>query len=297
MDAFEALLHEPPWSGPTELLPWWSAVAPRLAGRTTFDQALWGGLLADRLGLAFVAGYQAALARLVGPGAPGQVLAVAFTEEGGAHPRAIQASLRQTSAGWSLTGRKTWTTCGSVADELVVVASTGEAEGRNLLRALLLPTSAPGVTIEAMPETPFVPEIPHASVVFEEVAVSELLPGDGYLDTLKPFRTIEDIHIQAAVLGYLVRGGREAGWPPAVLEDLLVPALALVPLAPADPLSPTVHRALGGVLARVTGLLEELEPHWDRVDPEVVARWRRDRSLLGVAGRARARRLERARTL
>ncbi len=34
------------------------------------------------------------------------------------------------------------------------------------------------------------------------VADDELLPGDGYDDLLKPFRTIEDTHVLAAAVGW-----------------------------------------------------------------------------------------------
>ena len=49
-------------------------------------------------------------------------------------------------------------------------------------------------------------EIPHAEVGLDRVRVeaSAVLPGDGYADYVKPFRTIEDAHVHCALLGYLV---------------------------------------------------------------------------------------------
>ncbi len=297
MEWIRTLLSSPLTTRPAELIPWWQSVAPALQGRPTLEQSLIGGFAADRLGLAFVAGYQAALTRLVGERGPDELLAVSFTEEGGAHPRSIRSTLVPQDPGWLLSGTKVWTTCGPIATGLLVVASTGERDGRNLLRAVRVPTDAEGVEVQPMPEAPFVPEVPHGVVVFTDVAVAELLPGDGYTAWLKPFRTIEDLHIHAALIGHLLRIGRQADWPPEVLEGLLVPALALEPLVDQDPLDPSVHRALGGVLAHTRQLLDDLGPHWGAVDPVVRERWERDRVLLKVAGRARTLRLERARAL
>jgi hypothetical protein len=41
----------------------------------------------------------------------------------------------------------------------------------------------------------------------------DLLPGDGYDRYLKPFRSIEDIHIQAATLAWVLREARARRWP------------------------------------------------------------------------------------
>src|SRR5260221_9404342 len=73
-----------------------------------------------------------------------------------------------------------------------------------------------------MPATKFVPEVPHAQLEFRNLALSDadLLPGDGYASYVKPFRTIEDIHVQAAVLSYLMREGQRLSWPQDWLQRL-----------------------------------------------------------------------------
>ena len=45
------------------------------------------------------------------------------------------------------------------------------------------------------------------------VAADSLLPGDGYDRYVKPFRTIEDTHINAALMAWLLREARVRGWP------------------------------------------------------------------------------------
>src|SRR5262245_25603109 len=93
----------------------------------------------------------------------------------------------------------------SAAQSLLVVASTGNVDGKNRLRVVRVPANAAGVRIEPA-VAPFVPEIAHARVTLDGVRVSagDLLPGDGYDDYLKPFRTIEDLHVHGALLGYLI---------------------------------------------------------------------------------------------
>lgn len=255
------------------------------------DRALLGGFHADRLGFAFVAGYRAALGALVPSLAGHEVAALCATEKGGNTPKAIETTFE----GGRLNGHKTWTTLGSAASSLLVVAKTGvDAQGRNRLAVVHVPVARAGVTVKDMPELPFVPEIPHCEVSFERVSIEEheVLPGDGYERYLKPFRTIEDLHVHAAAVGHLVSVARRFGFPHEPLEELASLAITLRTLADAPPLDPTLHVALAGLFTHARGTLERLEPHWARTDEATRSRWQRDRALLSVAGKAReARRL------
>lgn len=58
--------------------------------------------------------------------------------------------------------------------------------------------------------------------------------------------------------------------------------------------SPSSHVALGGVLALGREVVEASEAHWESAGEPERARWRRDRPLLEVAGRARTARLKAA---
>jgi len=252
------------------------------------DRALRGGHAADGVGPAFVAGYGAALAALV-PGVAART-SLCATEQGGAHPRAIATTL----ADGRLRGRKTWATLAHQAELLLVVASTGADErGRNRLRLVRVRADAPGVTITPMPAPPFAPEIGHAEVVLDvAVAADDVLPGDGYDDYLKPFRTVEDVHVHAALLGWVLALAERHAWPHELIERLLAVAAALRALAAAPPLAPATHLALAGAIATTRELLDRAP--WASLDPDAHARWQRDRPLLDVAGRARAARLEAA---
>ena len=283
-----------------ELRAWWDATAAeRAAWKAPVDRALVGGALADRIGFAFAGGYAAALHTLV-PATAGAITALCATEEGGAHPRAIKTSLASDGAGgFVLDGKKRWGTIASSASWLLVVASTGnDAEGKNRLRVVRVPAGAPGVTITPI-SAPFVPEIPHAEITLANVAVpgDAVLPGDGYDDYLKPFRTVEDLHVHAALLGYLIGVVRRHRLGSELLERLCALAVATRTLALADAKAATTHAALAGVLDLVTGVVGEIEQRWAAAasapDPEH-GRWQRDRALLQVAGKARAARRERA---
>lgn len=287
------------------LRAWWDATAPRRdAWEAPFDRALAGGACADRLGFAFAAGYAEALRVLVPALPPGAITALCATEEGGAHPRAIRTRLEEVAPGrLELTGKKKWATVASEASSLLVVASVGEEGGKNRLRVVRVRADAPGVRLVAS-AAPFVPEIPHAEVELAGVAVAEadVLPGDGYDAYLKPFRTIEDLHVHAALAGYLLGVTRRRGLPRELAERVLVLAAAARALAAADPAAAATHAALAGVIDLAQRLVAELEPAWEAAargddggdGAAEWARWQRDRGLLRVAGNARAARRARA---
>ncbi len=302
MDAIlHFLLTEPPAPAPLDSIEaWWrghQGLAPRFEARV--DLALAGGFRADRLGYAFASGYQAALHALF-PGLPPDApAALCATEAGGGHPSAIQTRLTGVEEGAPrLDGTKAFVTLGTSAKRLLVVASEGQdAQGRNRLRVVTVDAGHAGVTVLPLPETPFVPEVPHAELRLEGVVVGpgEVLPGDGYTRYLKPFRTVEDCHVHLAVLGWLVQVARRSGWPEPVREELLALAVMLRGLAAADPEQETTHLALGGALELAKRALERCEPLWARVDAPTRERWARDRRLLDIAGKVRAKRLEAAR--
>lgn len=92
---------------------------------------------------------------------------------------------------------------GAAADLLVVAGSTGVVDGCNQIRMVIVDRAARGVSLSPMPPVAFVQEIPHSIARFDAVRVdpAQVMPGDGYTTVIKPFRTIEDIHVVGAVLG------------------------------------------------------------------------------------------------
>jgi acyl-CoA dehydrogenase len=297
--ALFAVLATVPPSARVDSLDGLDAVLVPSRGHTSsVDRAVHGGYLVDRLGYAFISGYRAALERLVPGIAPRACLAA--TESGGGHPRAMKATLRASSTEsgpWRLDGHKTFVTLGTAADELLVVASIGESEGKNRLVVVRLPSRREGVRLVEREPLPFVPEVPHAEAFFDSVLVepSEILPGDGYDLCVKPFRTVEDVHVMAATVGYVLSLQRRFGLERVLFEEGLAHVHTLRSLGEESPRDALTHLALGSVLARIESFVERAVSELERVEREERERFLRDRSLLLVAGKARAQRLEAAR--
>ncbi len=269
----------------------------RSSGLSPFATAVLVASRVDRLGFAFAVGYSAALEHMIdGVRLP---CALCVTEAKGNSPRAIETTLERKDDRYELGGTKTFVTFGSSAETLLVVARTGtKPDGRPDLAVVQIPADREGVLLQKLPETPFAPEVPHAGVQFEGVWVlpNERLPGDGYLDYVKPFRTIEDIHVVGATLGYLVGLARRTQAATALISELTADLVALDRLREAPPLDPRVHIALHGVYQRVTRLIagEELARLLDSAPEEERDRWERDQPLLQVASKARAARFDAA---
>jgi hypothetical protein len=155
-----------------------------------------------------------------------------------------------------------------------------------------VPAGTPGLVLQDMPATPFVPEVPHARVQLDDVRLPEaaLLPGDGYTEFVKPFRTLEDTHVTAAVLAYLLREARARGWPAEWRERLLAALMALSAIGARRADASATHLALEGALRWAHRLYAEADALWAGEADEAAARWRRDVALFEVAGAARARR-------
>jgi acyl-CoA dehydrogenase len=296
----ERLLSGPVAAAPCEgVAQWW----PRhrnlsVSGKNRFDHAIAGGLAADRVGWAFASGYQAALHALF-PDAPDErICALCVTEADGNSPRAIKSSLRKDGNGWVLSGTKRWTTLGPEGSIFFVAARDEAASGgRAAIKIVQVLSGSAGLKIEVMPETKFVPEVPHARLQFENLKISDaaVLPGDGYAMYVKPFRTVEDIYVNSAILAYLAREARRLAWPAPWIERTYSVLIVFEELSRQNPSAPQTHIALAGALAIGAGLTAEADGLWDRTPADAAAvRWKRDRALFGVAAGARALRTERA---
>jgi acyl-CoA dehydrogenase len=298
--ALAALLSASPHVQPiASLAEWWERHrALAKDAPTPLDLALLGGFAADRLGYAFASGYQAALRALVPDLPAARLCSLCVTERGGASPKAIATTLTPLAeGGLRLDGDKRWSTLADDGGLFLVAATRGpSAEGRPQIQVVRVDASAPGVSVDRMPETPFTPEIPHATLRFDDVRLREedLLPGDGYERYVRPFRTVEDIHVNAALFGYLIGEARRLGFDRAWIERLAAGVATLDSLAASDPSAPATHVALAGLLRVYGSMMSELEAVWATRESPSHARWERDRLLLGVAEGARSQRIARA---
>lgn len=295
LDLLARKRDDPTWQSLPQV---WDAYAKeREADCSPFCAAVRVAARADRLGQAFAVGYPAALEHLF----PGVTLpaALCVTEVGGNRPSAVTTRLVQLGSGFQLDGKKTFVTFGTLAKTLMIVARTGhKPDGRPDLAVVRLPSNRPGIIVEELPVTRFAPEIPHATLSLQGVAVDagERLPGDGYLGCVKPFRTVEDIHVLGASIGYLLGLAGRCGGPPKLVAELAASLAALDRLHLEPPLEPRVHVALQGAHARLADIEENgaLDGLWRDAPEQEAARWTRDRDLLRVASEARAARFRRA---
>lgn len=276
-----------------DLNAWWD-LHDEVRGRfdRPYEAAVAAGFRADRLGYAFASGYVCALEHLL-PDLQGAPAALAVTEAGGNRPRDIETTLTPEGDAFRLSGEKSFVTLGAAADQLVIVARDATERERVSLVAVRIPRGRVGVTLEPCDPTAFVPEIPHSRAILAGVRVDpeERLPGDGYLTLMKPFRTVEDIHVHAAILGLLVRYGRVAVWPHGVIERLVAAIVALGTVATLPPLASTTHIALAGILETTGRFLDgELPALAQQLDADTRDRLFRDAAIFGVAGKARAQR-------
>lgn len=276
---------------------WWADHLARTAVLSApIDRAIVGALSVDRVAWAFAGGYVAALQQLIPSLGREGFASLAATEEGGAHPRAIRTTLE----GGVLRGSKRWVTMpgdAASASTFFVVARLAEddANGRPRLKVVRVRSDAPGLTVSRT-SAAFVPELAHAELTLDGVPVTEadVLPGDGYAEVLKPFRTVEDLHVHGALAGMVLGLSARIDAPRPPREQLLAALIAIRELALADPRSRAVHLALGGVIAIVDGAVRQIEPSFVALDAEARAAWERDRVLFAVAAKARTARLETA---
>jgi len=282
---FESVVH---WKKrhEKELLSWSEPV----------DMATAGGFLANCPAYAFAVGYWAALQRLLPDLPKAPIPALCISEKHGAHPGKIKCRLEEGAAdNWTLNGKKHFVTCGREAELLIVAASTGtNVAGKNQLRMALVDRHQSGIAVQPL-EKPIaiLPEISHSVVKFSDVAVAgaDILPGDGYLSYIKPFRTIEDLHVLASILGYLFRVASLFDWPNNLKEQMIAQLLAIRTTSIADFRAAEIHIASGGVTESFNCLLSNIEAYWNLVDHETQNRWKRDRTVLNVARTVRQKRL------
>jgi acyl-CoA dehydrogenase len=283
---------------------WWETCREQASRWSdTMDQALVGGFVSDRPAYAFAAGYHCAVFRLVPDFPRDRFPAFCVTESRGVHPRAMDTRLTpvrqdpRSEGHWRLNGRKTFVTGADRADVLLVAASTGADEsGRPRIKMVRVDRENPGVDIRLLDPLPFIPEIRHGEVFFKEVLLARdrILKGDGWADYVKPFRAMEDLHVAAAICGFLMRTAFQNRWPGDAVEMAAAQSLLLKSVAARRSVAREVHLLLAGALSFMTHLVESVAPLWEPCDPVIRARWARDRSLLDIAGAARQRRREAA---
>jgi hypothetical protein len=273
-------------TGPVD--EWYSALLGVLQSPSPVQIAIMGGRLAATPGLAFLAGYQAAL-RALWPAAPWSLGALCVTEQRSTRPADLSTRL----SGLQLDGSKDFVTAAEHAEWLLVAARVEPAGSAVQLALAVVHRGAPGVQIETLAALALMPDISHGRLTLQ-AAPCERLPGDGWADYCKPFRTLEDNHVLAALCAWLYGVGQDCAWPQPLQLRLLGVLGGCAEMARQCPSSAAGHVLLAGLFAQFDGLRGELEAalaagpsHWQQL-------WQRDQGLLSIAKGARQIRLDKA---
>lgn len=282
---------------------WFAAFRQAAHGfENSIDRALLGGRQSDSVGFAFAGAYQSAIEALFGLDEP-LLASVCVTETGGNHSRAINARLYQQDGGIYLSGEKSFVS-GAKDSGMIYVACKDEregdgldSEGRPVIKMLALRTDTEGVEIQEMPSLGFVPEISHGKVKLDKVALeaSAILPGDGYLNYVKAFRTYEDLHVCAAIAAYRLGECLSSSWGYEVIERHIALILSLREVNALPLNSPVAHLALSACRAQLDELIAQTNTLFEKNNIPGYENWQRDSRLLKVASKAHETRTQRAR--
>ena len=267
---------------------WYASLLERIGHPAPLQLALLGGRLAATPGLAFLAGYQGAL-RALWPAAPWTLGALCVTENRSTRP----ADMATRIDALILDGRKDFVTAAEAADWLLVAARE-EAGGAPVQLALgVVRNGAPGVQIETLPALSLMPDVSHGRLHLQG-AQCERLAGDGWDDYVKPFRTLEDTHVLAALTAWLFGVGQESAWPQALQLRLLGLLAGCAEVARQCPSAAGSHVMLAGLFAQFDSLRPDLDNAFAVGDAQWAQLWQRDKGLLAIAGSARSKRLQKA---
>lgn len=265
-----------------------STLLRRVGAVSPLELAALGGRLAATPGEAFIAGYQAAL-RALWPSAPASLGALCATEA-----RSLRAAELLTRLnGLTLNGQKDFVTAGEAADWLLVAARCEEPGESPRLSLCVVYNGDPGVYCEPLPPMAVMPDIVHGRLRLEN-AHCERLAGDGWDAYLKPFRSLEDVYVLAALVAWLWGVGEECEWPGRLRLRLLGVLGACADVTRQCPTEPAGHLLLAGVFELFDALEGDVLVALESGPPPWATLWQRDRGILRMSGAARTKRLDKA---
>ena len=254
---------------------WRSVLADNLKQFGSLQAALYGGLQSATPGMAFLHGYQCAI-RCLDADCPAETLAAfAVSESGVKNPKDLATALTQEKQGWQLDGQKSHVMLlPDLLDDLYLVV---KQEGR--LVGVKTSTNTQGITVTKQLQAPFVSDIPHAAISLQQVCLTDeaLLAEDGHAQWNKPFRYWEDMHVAAAMLGWMYRQAGQNGELLTYWQQL-EQAFSESPEYYAE----QSFDLLDSVSAALDVAAEEL-------DQACLAMWKRDRMLLVMGSNIRSR--------
>lgn len=263
-------------------------------GKANADKATYGGFMVEQFSFAFMAGYQAALSKMFPEIEPSVLRALCVSEEGGVHPKSIQTTLEDNQ----INGLKTYVTAGTDVEHLFVLCKTTEkANGRVLLKMVHLPAETEDARISNF-ELPFMKEVKHGKVAFNDtqIASSQILEGDGYDCYAKPFRTIEDIHLNLAYHAMLLRQALEFNWDKDLRDKLLLNIFGLKSLSRLSPVDQETILLVNAIEENFEQLLPLVEENIAKhSSSQFKADWEMNKRLTSMGKKVKSLRLAKAR--
>ena len=277
----------------TSMAAWFDAFNQNVRGfDSSIDRAIMGGRLSKNMSFAFASGYQSALESLFSRGQSALPLAsLCVTEEGGVRPKDIKTTLFQQEGGdYVVNGQKKFVSGANDSQHIFVACNNGvDVNGRGVIKVVSIPSTAKGIEIIALPTLPFIPLVSHGKVILDNVEVgqADILSGDGYSNYVKPFRTYEDLHVLAAILGFRLGEAIESRWGDDSIQAHLPLILSLQALSSLMPLqSPAAHISLAACREELKRLIALFDDRFEANDSSAYIDWKRDKLLLSVANKA-----------
>jgi len=249
---------------------------------------------------------QRALVRMMARGT--KIVALAISEpKVGAHPKHLSCFASRHDDHWQLDGEKAFVSNGPAADTVIVLAVTGEADGRKIFDAFVVATDAVGLNRLPNSRPAALPPLGHCGLAFDacHVARAGRLRTDGRAFDLiaKPLRALEDALLAGVVCGAmqaelnaLASWQRGAAPTPATLRTIGALQLELAALAQlaaasashldrqgADDRLADVNVGTRSMLERWQGACEAFAAPLDDHSPNLLELGRDIRTVLGIA--------------
>jgi len=263
----------------TDVAMWRKFLSENLCSRGTLQAAFVGGLHAATPGMAFLFGYQAAVRQLDANCPADKLAALVVSEKGVKSPKDFKTHLQHEAAGYLVSGEKSHA---MLVPEYLDIMYLVAKEGDNLVGVRLddvverMNAPESGLSVKAPVQSPFVRDIPHASILLNKAAVDELMVADGHKSWNKPFRYWEDMHVAAAMLGWMHRWSGNK----AELED------QFQQLQYAFEQSPEYYQLTSFEL--LDAVLDCLDKAAEQLSSENDSLWRQDRLLLMMGSKIRS---------
>jgi len=257
---------------------------------SSIDRAILGGRLSKNMSFTFASGYQSAIEAMFSPDQSTLPLAsLCVSEENGVRPNDINTKLEEKNGKVYLSGQKKFVSGANDSQHIFVACNNGvDIKGRVNIKVVSLPSSTNGIEIIALPTLPFIPLVSHGKVILENVEIgeSDVLPGDGYSNYVKPFRTYEDLHVLAAVVGFRLGEAIESQWGEDSIQAHLPLILSLQALSKMPLQSPAAHISLAACRNELKRLIALFDDRFEANNSSAYSEWQRDQMILNVASKA-----------